>query len=80
MLITFIIYSPKLFHTSYSIDTERMIADPNGTLSWWLSLNRFGLVFKKNTSIWSKYLSGIHKLGNIYFTRNNDFSNRLFGI
>ncbi|WP_427814151.1 glucosyltransferase domain-containing protein [Enterococcus sp. 22-H-5-01] len=46
-LTVVVIYSPKLFYSSYSIDTERMISKPYETLSWWLSLNRFGLVFLK---------------------------------
>ena len=47
LFCTLLTYSPKLRYYSIGIDTERMIADPEGTLSWWLSLNRYGLVFLK---------------------------------
>ncbi|MHC5228781.1 glucosyltransferase domain-containing protein [Enterococcus sp. LJL99] len=47
LFCTFLTYSPKLRYYSIGIDTERMIAEPEGTLTWWLSLNRYGLVFLK---------------------------------
>ncbi|MHC5247747.1 glucosyltransferase domain-containing protein [Enterococcus sp. LJL90] len=47
-----LVYAPKIFNYSFSIDTERMMADPEGTLSWWLALNRYGLVFLKRVLPW----------------------------
>lgn len=46
-IVTLVTYIPKLFHYSYGIDTDQMMLLPEPTLSWWLSLNRYGLVFLK---------------------------------
>lgn len=47
MIITFIVYSPKLLFSNYSIDTALMMRNPQYTLKWWLEIGRFGLVFLK---------------------------------
>lgn len=53
-LLTAIIYYPKISNYNYSIDTERMIRFPNDTLTWWLRLGRYGLVWLTKLSIFGK--------------------------
>lgn len=40
-------YSPKLFHTVISIDTESIISVPDGLYHAWISMGRFGIILLK---------------------------------
>lgn len=45
--IAFLVFGLRLFTSSFSIDTERMICDGREVLSSWMASGRFGLVFTK---------------------------------
>lgn len=43
-IVTLILYLPVMTNFGYAIDSEQLINDSNGLFSWWLSIDRFGLV------------------------------------
>ncbi|AQG72457.1 hypothetical protein AWJ15_05435 [Lacticaseibacillus rhamnosus] len=48
IMVSIILYLPKMANFTYSIDSERMAINPTEVMNSWIRIGRFGLVFLKH--------------------------------